>query len=143
MQDKQDAIMQDPRLVLEDREPTGEFGVESLAQSHRIPSAASTDEWNQQKKKIDEYQAQHLLAQKFKEEVTEPELIKHYKACYDYHTMQAQQYRQMLEDVAASMTAGLGKPKVTYTTKMAKTMKVVLKRKQEELLVIQKNHEEI
>jgi len=80
-----------------------------------------------------EFQAEHLLSQKFRESTTKPELIEHYKKAYEYHTMMANHHKQLLADIAATITADLDKPKVTYTNKMAETMKAVLKKKQYEI----------
>jgi len=71
------------------------------------------------------------LALKLREEVATPELINQYRRAYESHMAQAQVYKDVLEDIAASITTGLGKPKITYTRKMADTMRTVLRKKQD------------
>ena len=52
---------------------------------------------------------------------------------YEYHVAQAERYKEMLDDIAASITTGLGKPRVSYTPKMADTMRDVLRRQQDKI----------
>ena len=77
------------------------------------------NEWEEFKANIIEYQATHFLAQKFKEDTSKADLIDAYTRMYEFHQGMADRYKMMLEDVAKSITENLGKPKVTYSDKMA------------------------
>ena len=84
-----------------------------MAQSNQDAAAkSSTDEWLKYRYSMMEYQAEHLLAHKFRESTTKPELIEHYKKAYDYHMMMANRCKQLLQDIATTITTDLDKPKL-------------------------------
>ena len=81
--------------------------------------------------RLHELSAAHYLSREFKKDVNDPKLAQTYKRAYEFHMAEAARYKDMLNDIAKSITIDLDKPNESYDTDMAEHMKKKLQKKKE------------
>ena len=73
--------------------------------------------------RLNELSAAHFLSKEFKKDVADPKLAENYKKAYDFHMSEANRYKEILNEIAKSITTDLDKTTVSYDKDMAEHMK--------------------
>ena len=134
--DKQenDMTMQDISQIVEKVDDTEQKKSELLAQLDELESSSQLLEddapWAEQ---LNELSAAHLLSREFNKDVTDPKLAKLYIRAYEFHMSEAARYKEILGDIAKSLTTELDRPKAKIDPDMIQFMKGSLQKKKDNL----------
>ena len=134
--DKQenDMTMQDISQIVEKVDDTEQKKSELLAQLDELESSSQLLDddapWAEQ---LNELSADHLLSREFNKDVTDPKLAKLYRRAYEFHMAEAARYKEILGDIAKSLTTELDRPKAKIDPDMIQFMKGSLQKKKDNL----------
>ena len=126
--DKEDEqVNQDSIHQIQKDEENESNNTEELAQIQSLmDKESSLNTWEEFVNQADQVQAQYVLSQKLKYDVTQVSKIEQYQRAMKYHYDSYMRYKAMLEDIAKELTTKPITQQLEYSTDQADQMRKVM-----------------